>query len=355
MNASKLKRAYIEGFTLLENGVLSLSDSESGVHFVLLNRFCSYKENTKWGRFHCRANLAQNQTLRILAFATDGTSSQAEKLNSFFQDAAVSMKEKKEYFIQHGIQFLNHSDVLLYELVGEYLWIVLEVEGGGSGTLSELVLDSRGDNFMQTFPEIYQEEGAFFHRYMSIFSSVYQDVAAEISSLDKYLDIERTPAAVLTELAGWMGFDVEGAFLEEDKLRKLVRALYSLNRIKGTKEAIKRLIKLVFDEEAVIIERSRIESYIAKGSKRTYQRLYGSSNQEVTILINRPLNEKLQAQMLFLIRQFAPVRSQMKLLFVQDCDMLDTYCYLDYNASLAVITNGGLDIGSRLDGMAILQ
>lgn len=354
IGATKLKMAYMEGFSLSEDGALSVEKCGSGMHFVILNRFCSYERNTKWGRFHCRAELSSGQTLRISAFAIDGEAVQAERLNSLFQNPSVPFAEKKEYFTQRGIQFLNHTDVLLYELEGEYLWIAIEADGDDC-VLSELVLDSAGDNFMQTFPEIYQEEGGFFHRYLSVYSSVYQDIGAEIGGLDRYLEIDRMPAAVLPEIADWMGVEVEGTFLEEETLRKLVKALYYLNRIKGTREALKRLIKLVFDEDAVIIERSRIEGYIPKESRQTYLKLYGDSLQDVTILINRPQDERLQAQMMFLIRQFKPVRSRVKLVFNRDCDMLDSYCYLDQNASLTMIADGELDHDCRMNEMVVLQ
>lgn len=76
--------------------------------------------------------------------------------------------------------------------------------------------------------------------------------------MDRYLDVESAPMPFLIEMAGWLGFAAEGDFLEEGVLRRLIREIYALNRIKGTKEVIGRLIRAVFGEDPVIVEQNRM-------------------------------------------------------------------------------------------------
>lgn len=360
LNASKLSMAYYEG--LIQDGsVLRFSDNaKRGGHFVILNRFRSYESGTKWGRFHCKGELSPGSTLKIYAFAADASAKQADETNRYFQDNSVSWEQKCTFFEQEGVQFVNHEDILLYALTGEYLWIAVVIENGvpNADWVGEMFLDSQGDNFMWTFPEIYQEEGGFFHRYMSIFSSVYQNMADAVTHMDRYFDLDTTPMPALVELAGWLGFAAAGElqdFLDEQILRSLVKEAYTLNRMKGTKEVIRKLIRLALGEEAFIVERNRLEGGVSGREKDTDQRLYGVSMQDVTILLKKSGDEKLQSQMMYLINQFKPARSHIRLVFCPECSRLDTYCYLDYNAVLSAKGDGNLDGGVRMNGTVVLK
>lgn len=358
---SKLAMAYYEGFTQSGDTLFAVCNANNeGRHFVIFNRFRSYERGTKWGRFHCRSQLFVSSMLKIYAFAVDAKETEAEEWNCYFHDSGVSWAEKRTYFEQNGIQYVNHEDVLLYTLVGEYLWIAVEIDDGeiNKGSvewIKEMFLDSQGDNFMWTFPEIYQSEGGFFHRYMSIFSSMYQDMSDQIANMEKAFDLDTTPIEVLLELAGWLGFAVERDFLDEFMLRSLIKEIYALNRIKGTKEVIRKLIKLALGEEAVIVERNRLEGCFSEETRETYQRLYGTSIQDVTILLKRSGSERLQAQMIYLLNQFKPARSHIRLVFCPSRSSLDTYCYLDYNAVLSVKGEGSMDDGIRMNGTSVLK
>lgn len=359
INETKLAMAYFEGFDRKDS--ILCTTEEDGNHFVILNRFCSYEKGARWGRFHCKAMISSDSTLKIYAFSCDAAQEQAEEFNNFFQDGSVAWERKKACFVRDGKRFDNHEDILLYDMTGEYLWIAIEVESGlkkGISQLSDMRLDTQGDNFLWTFPEIYQEEGGFFHRYLSIFSSVYQDMSDQITNLDRLLDIGTTPMPFLMEIAQWLGFEPEGDFLDEGVMRSLVRELYSLNRIKGTKEVIGRLIRIVLGSETfyryLIIERNKLEGYIPGNIRKTYQRLYGCGMQEVTVLVKHPMDEKLHSQLLYLIKQFKPARSHIRLVFCQKCWNLDSYCYLDFNAVFSKKEYAQMDEGSRMSGTIIL-
>lgn len=349
---TKLEMAYYEGFKRF-GSTLCAQDGRS--NFLILNRFRSYEQGSKWGRFHCKATLFPSSTLKIYAFAVDAESGQAQELNQFFHNPAVSIQEKREYFSRGGVVFVNHEDVLLYDLQGEYLWIAVEIEEAGNDRLYDMKLDSQGDNFMQTFPEIYQEENGFFHRYMSIFSSVYQEISDAVESMDKYLDIETTPLPVLMQIADWFGFEAEGDFLDETLLRRLIKEIYSLNRIKGTKQVMQNLIRAVLGDEAHIIEQNRMRGHTPSEVRKTYQKLYGDAMQDVTILVKRPEDEKLQSQMMYLLHQFKPIRSRIRLVFSDRCSNMDSYCYLDYNAALSNKGCAHTDENKRMNGTVILQ
>lgn len=349
---TKLETAYWEGFERRGSALHVRGDE---CHFVILNRFCSYERESKWGRFHCRADLSPSSTLKIYALALDAGKEKADALNRLFHDPDIPWREKRGYFERGGMESAHHEDVLLYDLQGEYLWIAVEIEEAGGDSIREMKLDSQGDNFMQTFPEIYQKENGFFHRYLSIFSSIYQDISEEIEGMDKYLDLETTPFPVLMRIADWFGFEAEGDFLDEELLRRLVKEIYALNRIKGTKRVMCDLIRAVLGDEAHIIERNRLRDYIPAEIKDTCQKLYGSTMQDVTILIKRPADEKLQSQMMYLLKQFKSVRSRLRLVFSDRCSRMDSYCYLDYNAALSRKGRAYTDNNNRMNGTVVLH
>jgi phage tail-like protein len=251
--------------------------------------------------------------------------------------------------------------VLLYDLAGEYLWLAIEIdkasveEKSHQVRIDKIKLDSQGDNFMATFPEIYQEEGGFFHRYMSIFSSIYQDMSDELMDMERYLDIETTSVNALTEISSWLGFEARENFLEERMLRNFVGRIYELNRIKGTKKVMQEIIKVILDQDAVVLERNKMENHIPTQERDIYKRLYGDSINDVVILVKHKEDEKLHAQLMVILDEFKPVRSRIKLVFSSEGRNLDSYCYMDYNATLDRKVNAAVDGKYRMNGMVMLQ
>ena len=353
---SRIKRAALYGFTRMPDGVVKLADGDT--HFMILPCFNSFEEKKHWGRFHLKAELSAGCRIKIYAFARDAATSEekekVDRLNSFFSKEEVPLSEKRDIFSRaEGICGMDQTDMLFYELEGQYLWIAVEVTGCGEGKIWDMKLFNPGDNFMQTFPEIYREEGGFFHRYMSIFSSLYTDVQREIDDAALLLDPDQAPTHMLLVLAGWLGICAEEGYLDEDVLRKLIKKGYQLNRMKGTRWAIEELARIVLGEDVQIIERNLLED--SDGEMELYRRLYGDSPWDVTILANKAPEEHLQEQFRYLLAQYKPARCKVHLAFHQKCNTLDSYCYLDENAKLMQSTYGSLEQGDTLDGGVILK
>lgn len=368
LTKGKLNRAYRSGFELLDGGVLTTSGN--GEHFLVMKKFRSFEEGSRWGRLSFQAEIPANSLLIVRAFAKDGVvmdmlhknkalwnnevqdvDEQIETLEQELLCKEQPIIEKKMVFEEyHAASFHNKTDILLYDLVGEYLFISMEVLGEGSVTIRNIRLDTQGDNFMQTFPEIYQDEAGFFHRYMSIFSSIYNDFQQQIDGVPQYLDFDTVPYEFLPVLADWLGFEVDQGFLEEQTLRALLKEIYSLNRIKGTREVLKRIVNLIAGCDPIIIERSRMEGYIDSSNATMYRRLYGENPRNIIILLNIPEDEKIFAKLKYVLNLFKPARSTLHLSFIENSDRLDSYCYLDVNASLVLYDEGEMDRGTLLNG-----
>lgn len=351
MGYGRLKRAYAHGFSLTKEGILSLEKGDS--HFLVLGVFNSYRKGYEWGRLHFIPELPKDCILIVRAFAWEGEEKDILEFNDALLDAACPYTEKKQCFIRAGgVESVNHPDTLFYELTGQYLFISIEVVGEGQGSIRDMVLYNPGDNFMQTFPEIYQKKGEFFHRYMSVFSTLYFEAGQQIQGLQNYLDISRAPDFMLWELASWLGLQIPQGLLEEKMYRRFLREAYDLNKRKGTKGGMSRIVELMLGVKPVIVEGNRCGG--AKSFKN-HRGVFGESMWDITILIFYPYNERVREQLLYLLLQFKPARSRLKLIFCEECSVLDSRGFLDKNGKLARRRFPILDKGEKMDGSVVLE
>lgn len=356
---NRLKKACLTGMNLHENGVLSFEQKEENKSFFL-GSIDSAKDDTMWGRMRFQLQKEENQVCVIHAFATNNKEFLRKDVltstNDFLLDKDNAISNKRALFEASGeITFTNQEDVLLYDLKGRYLWIFIEVQGTGTGSLSHMQVILPGDNFMNTFPEVYREQGSFFHRYMSIFSSIYNDFQTDIDHVSDYLNIDLAPAELLPIFAGWLGVDVSGDFLEEKRLREFVKEIYQLNRIKGTRQVLERLTEIVLGEKATIVEKNIVADNIHEIEDKKINTLYGKTPYDVTMLVGKYVDEKKKSQLFFLLKQFIPIRCRLHIIYLQENGVLDSYCYLDVNAKVYENSQSSLDKHQNLDSHMILQ
>ena len=355
LNHSRLKRSLRQGFKLREDG--SLLATEDTVHrFCILGRLDSNLPDCKWGRLAMRLELAGDMILTIRAFASNQPefiqSGKVTSVDDFLLDDSVPAQRKEKLFgLANGVQYSGQRDVLLYGQEGRYLWLWLELDGVGTAKLSDLRVYAPGDIFLDTFPQVYRNDSDFFHRYLSIFSSLYNDLDETIDSLATYIDLDTAPAAVLPVLAGWMGLELDGDLLTEKELRRLLRAAYPLLSVKGTRQAVEGIVKLFVEEPVYIVERNLLSG----AQQESGGSLYGDTPFDFTILINRGSDEKLRSKLQMMVEQFKPLRSRANIVFMGDCGTLDGFSYLDVNGAVLQNSPASLDESSALTGMYYLQ
>ncbi len=378
---NRIRRGYYPGFTLMETG--ELVSTEAANHYLYLRAIDSGNTDSLWGRLwfglDCREDMVSYVYVAALNEDSFYRKGNPTRIEDFLCDEEESHTVKKEFFRQiHAYRFVNKKDLLLYGLKGRYLYIGVEILGEGLCRLDHMRVDLQGDNFMDTFPEIYRERNSFFHRFMSIFSSIYNDFQGDIDDLPGLLDLDTCPVELLPLYASWMGLDVGNDFLEEHSLRTLVKEAYRLNRMKGTKAALERIASIVLGKEVLVLERNMMADYIEsshdagggqniphsspaqgafieKEQLAELERLYGSSIYDVTILVEEMLSEVKKSQLMFLLEQFKPVRSRLHIICLKKTGRLDAYSYLDMNARIPEQGDGRLDASQELDGAIRLE
>lgn len=345
---NRLERALYKGMQLMENAEIACNGTD-GEQYVVLPAFDSGVSDWQWGRLRFRLELPSGGVCYLYAVVANDR--EAEDI-LFHQ--GLGLAEKKRDLSRRGcLRFVNQSDVLLYETEGRYLWIAMEVIGAGV-RISDIVVWSPGDTFMAAFPEVYQERNSFLHRFLSIFSSLYNDLQEQISHMDALLAIDKAPKELLELYLNWLGIDAGGGFLHEDMLRSFLRESGTLLSYKGTANCLRRLCEIFIGETPLIVERGLMQPYVRGSDAGIYDRLYGSSPYDVTLLLEQALDAQKKEQLLHLLRQFQPVGSRLHLVALEKGGVLDGYSYLDRNAVILTQEEGRLD-GSVLHDGAILM
>ena len=345
----QLEKAVYQGMALTDQGQL-VSDENGFFHYLVLPVIDSGFEDCSWGRLKLNLNKGQNSVFNIYAAAT------AEKGgHEILYDLEVPFQEKKKHLVEmRALRFVDKSDVLLYEISGRYLYLIFEVVGQAT-SFSDLVINVPGDNFMQIFPEVYRQKNSFFHRYLSIFSSIHNDFQDQLDSREDMLDIDHASKKSLEIFLKWMGIDVDGGFLEEEDLRALLKEAPELIKYKGTKTCIERLCQLFIGQKPTILERGLMQNYVKSEEQEMYDDLYGDSPYDVTLMIRNEVDDHKKGQLLHLLKQFKPIRCRLHILFLKNRGAQDQHTYLDINAVIFSQQQGSLDSAILTDGAIVLE
>ena len=356
---NRIDTGYVKGFICEDNGQLLLDDSETE-HCIFLRGIDGARQGAQWGRLHFNVDRAEDRLFSIYVMAFDSKVQTIDRvsvnLDTYLTSPDISNHHKRQYLMSVGAsRFIGKSDILLYDLSGQYLYIAMLVAGEGNLTISDIFLDSVGDNFMATYPEVYRERNSFFHRYISVFSSIYNDYEKEIEELPKLLDIDTCPEELLTVYGSWMGIDLEGGSLSESVKRQFVKEAYSLNRMKGTKYAINRVLEIILGKQAIIIEHNQLRSMIKEGKVYIPEGLKTQGVYDVTVMVPGVLTESLRHQIVFMLNQFKPIRTRINIMQMDENPTADSGTYLDINTRLPVEKGAELDGGLSLDSAIVLE
>jgi len=340
---NRIKQAFISGFNIEGKDMLRFDQSQNG-HFLYLREIDGVADDALWGRFTCDLKLSEELICYIYVAATNFLTTSFEgkeniNISDYLCSDEISRDRKMTLINNLGAKrFVNTDDFLLYDLKGRYLFVAVEMIGGGKAHIGKMRIGVRGDNFMGSFPEVYQDRNSFFHRYLSIFSSIYNDMSEQNEKLYEMLDLDKCLPEQLEMYASWFGINISGGGLSTDTMRTIVKEAYQLSRMKGTKWAIERVLEIMLGQKYVLYE----------------NRLTNGEFLNITILIDKKLTEQLRHQILFMLDQFKPVRVKVKLMQMEREAVIDGNNYLDINASIPAEKHVVLDKESIYDGAITL-
>lgn len=144
----------------------------------------------------------------------------------------------------------NQQDILLEEVVGQYLHVRLELVGGinSSPQVDSFRAYCPKRTYLEYLPEQYQDKrrSRFLERYLSIFQSEYTDIEEEIQTVTQYFDPEGVPKEYLSWLSSWLAIDYDDEWPAGAK-RDFLSDAPELFRKRGTKNGLARTIRLYLD------------------------------------------------------------------------------------------------------------
>ena len=200
--------------------------------------FDSTQKETVWHRLRLFAESSPGVAFKLLVYAADdaevlvpmpGNKGQTRvDLNEYIADSTIDINRKVDVFEYIGSSiFENCTDVLLYSLKGQYLWVCLEVFNNTDESLKidSMKIEFPQISFVDYLPEIYkegQEKDCFFQRFMGIFQSIYTDLEDKIDFTPLRFDVDRTSREFLDWIGDWLSVryaDIWG----EKKLRKIIK------------------------------------------------------------------------------------------------------------------------------------
>lgn len=311
---SRMKHACLEGMRVCEDGTVLLCGQ--GVHRMCFNPLWTYQGEADWGRLRLETDLPPGSVLTVYAAATD----KKEEVGQLFNRA---------YFEEYGKgPFVNQENILLEGISGQYLWLYIEAANADQGQLLNMRLYQPADQFLATFPEVYQERGSVFHRYVSVFSTLYQDIEEQTEDLCEIFDLDRAPSKLLTLFGRWLGLELVEGILPTDTIRRVLGQTCRLNRIKGTRKAVTEVTEMITGERPVILEKE---------------------NGTAVVMLRQELTEDMELALLFFLLQFKPVKTRLHIISLEDVMGLDEYCFLDVNAVFWEPCLGELDKGNALE------
>ena len=359
IHKNRLAESFFPGFVLTKQEILQTETNRED-HYFYCKSIDSGREDSNWGRMTYSLSLEEDMACFIYIAAMNEAyfyrNGEPKKIEKFLCDENEAHEIKKNFMKQVGAKrVINEENILLYDLKGRYLYFFIEIIGMGEGNIKNIRIEQEGDTFMNTFPDIYQERNSFFHRYMSIFSTIYHEFEDRIDQLPKLLDPSICPIELLPVYASWMGVDIKEDFFTEESLRVFVKNIYFLNRYKGTKAALQRIIEIFLGETPKILERNIMEDYIDTTGVNQFERLYGKSTFDVTILIDQELTEIKKNQLMFILDQYKPIRTRLHIVGLKKMGTLDAYSYMDMNAKIPGNSSVKLDEKTTMDGWMILQ
>ena len=356
---NRIKAGCISGFTCDDQARLELVQTADD-HGIFLKGIDGARPDAEWGRLTFDVDCSEDRAYSIYLLAVN---QKIREIGGVAVDLDVLMAkedipvENKVYVLTKlgAVRYISRSDILLYDLSGQYLFIAIVAAGTGYLTISNMKVDSVGDNFMATYPEIYRERNSFFHRYISIFSSIYNDFEHDLNSLPKLLNPDECPRELLIVYGSWLGIDLEGGSLDEEMMRQFVKEAYQLNKLKGTKRGIERVLEIILGRPAVVIEHNRIRAWIKDDNIEVPDGFKTLGVYDVTVMVPGKLTEELRHRIVYMLNQFKPLRTRINIVQMDETATADSRTYLDINSRLPEEREVQLDSGLSLDGTVILK
>lgn len=252
-------------------------------------------------------------------------------------DAVENIETRFEYVQARAQYHSNYRDQLLFgakDGAGRYakLALTMDAEDEKDVVFRGYSIAFPKESFTNYLPVIYQNN-LQLERFLAVYQSVYLALEEKIDNLAEALDYEFCNLQEAVRLAKWMGWGELAEQLEERTLRRLLREGVYLAGRKGTCQYYIRLVKILLDQEAVMLEEP--------------------DKKRGTVLIKGRPKEGWESSLEWMKRT-TPIGIRIDFVFLHRTDRLDGQCFLDVTACLSQYESELCEQGVCLDCLKLL-
>ena len=363
--SSDFERGCLNNLIYIGSGIVVDSPLQEKGSF-LSRVLDSYQTDMNWHRLSFQITGSLESAYKLTVYSSNSLNFEREggiyQIDELIRSTEYSINQKLdllEPFIQK--QVIGLKDILLHEILGRYLWILLEIfpQGNNQTVFSNIMIYLPSRSWLEYLPAIYQKsdlESGFLDRYLGVFQTLYEDLNLRIGKVANFFDVDFADGEFLQWLSEWL--DIADSYIwPEEKLKRLLSRSMELYRERGTKKSIEDIVEIYTGAKPYVIETFQLENF--KGSEecnKTLLSLYGNNPLGFTVLVRDEfVTTPREYNILFkLIEEMMPVQMELKLVVIKSYIFLNQYSYLGINSVLGQYRNVSLD-GSVLLPLAVIN
>ncbi|HEX2927385.1 MAG TPA: phage tail protein [Ruminiclostridium sp.] len=347
-------RGFLQNLLQRPDGlVYTVENKQEALYYSL--SFDSQENGNTWHKVRIWAQVPDGMYYEISCHASDYKEygENGEDLDTYMLDPSVSNGQKASHlkalwntWKEGKRPIVNAEDALLMQAQGRYLWFMLRInynflkEENKPLIIQKIRLYYPRMSFLDYLPSVYQENSEsrdFLERFLSIFSTIHDEMEETIDNLARYFDADTVEGEYLKWLSRWLSIASDDRW-DESSLRELVKTAPEIYRIRGMKRAIEKMIAVYTGEKPIIIEYFQYKEHLKDpGQSEHILKLYGDDPYTFTVLVRagcvRENHQKIAVRKI--LQEEKPAYTEARLVVLQNSIELDGYTYLGINSVFA--------------------
>lgn len=236
------------------------------------------------------------------------------------------------------------TDLSLYGVHGRFLAFSVESADGLKG----FTLSFPGRSIDAGLPFVMRDD-ATLRQFLAVYQSAYMDTNQQAARFPGRLD--PYDPEMLPDLGLWVG--AARWMWDTIQLPSLLASAPKLNRMRGTRQGLEQLIKLVTGGRGQIIEDFQWRDQPLNLEERSNcTRLYGGEQASVVVLLPADTTSSAMRFLEHVLDDFIPLGESYSILQLQEGAELDGHYYLDVNTTLQEPPPAAMD-ESDLDDLTL--
>lgn len=318
----------------LPRGTLILPSADSG------------NEATVWHNMVLEAQIPAETRVIVRYTASDHKrflwQNKSYDFDEWLQSEHIPTFQKLKYIQEQGTVLPpNPHNAFLTSAKGRYLWIAIELVGSGSQSplITELQLFYPRSSLLSYLPSIYQEgpPDSFLERFISLFGHFLRQHHEQIAGVSAVFDSEQVDGAFLKWLASWLNIVADDSWSDE-RLRAYIQIAPKLYQIRGTRQAMQQMVKLLTGYTPHILEHFQYKHLLHDPDwEKALSLLYTDMPYHFLVILppHSIASEQQKEMVQRMIARDQPAMTEAELIVLEPRIRLGGHTYLEVNSILA--------------------